>query len=470
MSQYLTPILLLLHSLVALLTIGHVLLHKRDPRSALGWIATCILFQIAGPLLYFFFGINRIHIRAQQLWAEAGEHIPQAAHNRLTAPPTEEFFELATFAGTVTDMPLLLGNHIELLHDGEQAYPAMLAAINAAQRSVYLSSYIFKTDVTGQKFIDALLRAQQRGLDVKVLIDGYGDWYRLPRASAKLRKLGVNVRRFLPLRLLPPSAHINLRNHRKILVVDGQLAFTGGMNIGDHHLAANLHNKRRVTDLHFSLKGPITLQLEAIFLEDWAFATRSKVTQAFTEPENAGSAICRALTDGPNNDLDIITLTLVGAVAAARRSINIMTPYFLPPRELIAALQTAALRGVAVTIILPAYNNLPYVHWATRNMLWELLQYGVQIYYQPAPFAHAKLFTVDGQHAQIGSANLDPRSLRLNFEIMVEIYSAEVGQQLNSYFNRIQQQSRPVTRAELDQRPLHIRLLDAVFWLFSPYM
>lgn len=476
MDTYLQIALLILHINVALLAIGHALLHKRTSQSALGWIATCILFPLVGPILYFFFGINRVFSRAKELWQESLplQQLPEKQKLLYLQPKNVtlplEFSELAAFFNAVTDNPLLPGNHAEALHNGEQAYPAMLEAIGEARQCVYLSTYIFRADKTGESFIEALAAAQARGVQVRVLIDGYGDLYYFPRGSIRLKKRGLNIRRFLPFMLIPPSAYLNLRTHRKILTVDGRIAFAGGMNIGDHHLAANIANPRRVVDMHFRLTGPIVAQLEAVFLRDWAFTARERIAPTATAYDETGAAICRAVTDGPNEDVDKITLSLVSAVSAARRSVSVMTPYFLPPRELIGVLQAAALRGIDVSIILPAKNNLAFVHRATRNMLWELLQHGVKVYYQPPPFVHSKLFLIDERYAQIGSANLDPRSLRLNFEIMVEIYDAEFAQQMAAHFAAVKQRSAQITLPDVDNRPLHTRLVDAAFWLFSPYM
>ncbi len=476
MDTYLQVALIILHINIALLAIGHALLHKRTSQAALGWIATCILFPLVGPVLYFFFGINRVFSRAKTLWEESLP--PQELSEKqklLYVQPKSiklplELSELAAFFNAVTDNPLLPGNRVEALHNGEQAYPAMLEAIRNARHSVYLSTYIFRADKTGDSFIDALAAAQARDVRVHVLIDGYGDLYYFPRGSIRLKKRGVRTRHFLPFMLIPPSAYLNLRTHRKILTVDGRIAFAGGMNIGDHHLAADAGNPRRVVDIHFRLTGPIVAQLEAVFLRDWAFTARERLTPTAAAYDETGGAICRAVTDGPNEDVDKITLSLVSAVSAARRSVSIMTPYFLPPRELIGVLQAAALRGIDVSIILPARNNLPFVHCATRSMLWELLQHGVRVYYQPPPFVHSKLFLIDDHYAQIGSANLDPRSLRLNFEIMVEIYDTEFTRQMAAHFLAVRQASTQITLADVDNRPLHVRLVDAAFWLFSPYM
>jgi len=176
------------------------------------------------------------------------------------------------------------------------------------------------------------------------------------------------------------------------------------------------------------------------------------------------------ITDGPNEDLGKLAMIITGTVALARHRVAIMTPYFLPPAELISALQAAILRGVDVSIILPQKSNQPLVHWASRNMLWELLQYGVHIYYQPPPFAHSKLLIIDEHYAHIGSANLDPRSLRLNFELVVEVFDQVFIKQMNEHFEQVKQTCREETLAGVDGRRLPVRIRDAIAWLFSPYL
>jgi cardiolipin synthase len=174
--------------------------------------------------------------------------------------------------------------------------------------------------------------------------------------------------------------------------------------------------------------------------------------------------------DGPNEDLDKLAAILVGAVSSARSRVLIMTPYFLPSRELIGTLQTAALRGVEVNVVLPSKNDVRMVHWATRNMLWELLKRGIRVYYQPPPFVHSKLLIVDDHYAQIGSFNIDPRSLRLNFELAIEIYDMEVAEGLASYVLEKIERSREISLTDVDSRAIPIRIRDALAWLFTPYL
>lgn len=470
-------VVIIVTPVVSLYTAGHALLYKRDPRAALGWIAVCLVFPLAGPLLYLFFGVNRVRTRAQKL-RRLG--FPLAFHDERSevvhgtevshAAVPREFTALVRIGDTVTGEPLVGGNRLEALHNGEQVYPAMLKAIENARRSLYLTTYLFETDATGRRFIDAIGAAAGRGVDVRVLVDGIGELYCLPRAGTLLRKHDVRVARFMPPRLVPPALHVNLRNHRKILVADGEIGFTGGMNIGDRHLTADETRVSRVVDTHFRVAGPVVRRMALTFLDDWRFCTGEETAPEPGLAADAGDALCRVIADGPNEEMDKLSMILVGAVSIARSRIAVMTPYFLPSREMIAALQSAALRGVRVSIILPAKNNLPFVHWATRNLLWELVQRGVRVYYQPPPFVHTKLLLVDHAYVQVGSANLDPRSLRLNFELNLEVFDEAFAHRVAAHVEEVRKRSHELTLEELDSRPLPVRLRDALAWLFSPYM
>lgn len=465
-----------LHVVVAPLTAIHALLYKRDPRSALGWISVCLLFPLAGPFAYYLFGVNRVRTRARKLHGrpqrsllvpfERGEQ--QSAELDSARGMPEHFRELARVSDSVADCPVVGGNSVTILHNGEQAYPPMLDAIANARERVYLCSYIFETNETGDRFAEALAAADARGVEVRVIVDAMGELYSFPRAVTRLRKKGIDTVRFLPFRLLPPSINLNLRNHRKVLVVDGEIAFTGGMNIGDRHLVDG--PGRGIRDVHFMLRGPVVSQLEDVFLESWEFCRKCAMPRHSANESRAGDSLCRVVVDGPDEDLDRLASILMGAISVARSRIQIVTPYFLPSREMIGALQAAAARGVDVKILLPGKSNVAFVHWATRNILWELLIRDVRIYYQREPFPHTKLFIVDGHYAHMGTANFDPRSLRLNFELVVELFDREVAGKLEEYVDSEVEQAREICLNEVDQRSLPVRMRDAFFWLFSPYL
>ena len=461
--------------ILAVVSAGHALLRKSDPRSALVWVVVCLALPIAGPFFYWGLGANRIYRRTRK-WRQSGrrlgggEILPREgsyAAAAVLSPEAEHLTALRRLSDHVVHAPLLAGNQLSLLRNGEEAYPAMLAAIAGAGKTLHLSTYIFDNDRTGGEFAAALREAAGRGVAVRVLIDSLGEKYSFPSAMNLFKGSGVQVGRFLP---LIREIYVNLRNHRKLLIVDGRLAFTGGMNIGDRHLVERA--ARPVVDLHFGVAGPVVADLQKTFLEDWYFATGEFLDDpvCFPELEPAGPSLVRGIADGPDREYRKLQWIIIGALSCARDRVEVMTPYLIPDRQLVAALVTAALRGVDVTIILPRLNNLPYVHWANRAFLPELLQFGIRVFYHPPPFVHTKLFLVDGIWGLIGSANLDPRSLRLNFELNLEVYDPGFGSRLANHFHEALARSQRVPAAELAKRSLPEKLRDGVAKLFSPYL
>ncbi len=452
-----------LYVLCAVFAAVHALLTKPDPRSALGWIVTCWLLPFAGTILYLLFGVNRVRTRARQL--RAG--LTSFGTALGSCPPDDFAIQLIRIGDAVTQRPRLPGNQVVALENGENAFPLMLEAIRAARHSVWLSTYIFETDEVGREFIAALAAAAARGAQVHVLVDGIGEWYSWPHAVRLLRQAGVRAARFLPPQLALPVFSLNLRNHRKLLIVDGETGFVGGMNIGGREVGKAHH--RRMADLHFRVRGPVVSQLAECFAADWQFAAGETLAPPPVAKADAGACVCRVITEGPDEDADKLLFVILGAIAVAQRQVLIMTPYFIPPPELTAALQTAALRGVEVCLVLPARSNLRYVDWATQRWLPPLLDRGIEIYLQPPPFSHTKLIVIDGAYAQIGSANIDPRSLRLNFEIAVEVYDSAVCVELAKYVLSARDHA-----ARLPAGPVSGnfagRLRDSLFWLLSPYL
>lgn len=461
------------------LSAGHALLNKLDPRAALGWIVACLALPVIGPLSYWFFGVNRIRIRARD-WQNRGEGMPWvepevcswSADFSASLPFRQENFSaLLSLSDHVTRRPLIPGNRIRALHNGEQAYPAMLEAIRGAQETVHLTTYIFESNQSGREFIAALSEAADRGVEVRVLVDALGELYSYPAARSLLRGSKVRVARFLPPSLSGRGIYFNLRNHRKILVVDDRLGFTGGMNIGDRYLAARQENSQRVIDVHFKVEGPVVAHLQEAFMEDWGFCTKERLfMRSLPQPLEDGDAFSRGISSGPNEDYEMLHWIIVGALNSARKRLCIMTPYFIPNRALISAINAAGLRGVQVDILLPSKNNLPFVAWASEAYFWELVRYGINIYLMPPPFVHSKLLLVDDEYALVGSANIDPRSIRLNFEFNLEIYSRSLVADLVAHCNEVIRHSHRLSIAEVDSRSLPRRLSTCFFKLFSPYL
>lgn len=477
---YLEGALLLVAHGLSWLAIVHALLHKRDPRSALGWTVTALFLPGLGALLYLMFGIGRADSRAAGLMRRA-EEVARGRraklHGSSVGPPTgtldseslpRPYRHMARPGQGLTGRPLTGGNAVTPLFNGDEAYPAMLEAIAGAESRVYLVTYIFNAGRMADAFVKALAAAAARGVDVRVLVDGVGGaLYSWKRPWRTLPQYGVQVARFLPLRLLPPALSINLRDHRKVLVCDGT-GFTGGMNIADYNLSSSVGY--RVQDVHFLCSGPIVAQLEAAFLLDWGFATRQYDIPPRVDDEMCGDSLCRMVLDGPGSGKDPLHDLICGVLSAARHTVRLMTPYFLPTHEMIAALKSASLRGVRISVVLPGRNNLPYVHWATLHLLPSLLQSGVRIFYQPPPFAHTKLLMIDGYYTQFGSANMDPRSLRLNFEMNIETFDTSFSREMTQHFDKVRAKSREITLRDLERQHVLLRLRNAACWIFSPYL
>jgi cardiolipin synthase len=458
---------------------AHAVLHKRDTRATIGWVGLIWLAPIVGVVLYFLLGINRIRrravlLRSGQLRAEPlpSAHVCSSEEfDRSLGGCGPHMHNLVQLVGRLTNRPLLSGNLIEPLSGGDAAFPAMLSAIDGATRSVSMMSYIFDNDRSGQQFVEALRNAVGRGVEVRVLIDAIGSRYSFPSIVGVMARAGIRVERFLETFIPWFFAYANLRNHRKILVVDGKIGFTGGLNIREGAVES-LHPRHPLKDLHFRLTGPVVLHLQEVFAEDWAFSTNEVLSGDLWFPplEPAGEMLARGIRYGPDEDLGEMRLALAGALSCAERRVGILTPYFLPDDALISALNVAAMRGVDVDIILPEVNNLRTVQWATTGTLWQILEYGCRVWLSPPPFDHTKLMLIDNSWTLLGSGNWDPRSLRLNFEFNVECYDRNLAAAATEIFERKKAGARQITLADVDARPLPIRLRDGVARLLSPYL
>jgi cardiolipin synthase len=256
-----------------------------------------------------------------------------------------------------------------------------------------------------------------------------------------------------------------------LLVVDGQVGFIGGMNIRDAHWTDTAGEKKSIRDMHFRAEGPVALEMEEVFLGDWYFTTKESLPWTHKGPFSPkGKSACRILSDGPNEEIERAQTLLLGITGCVQKSLRIMTPYFIPDRVLIAALTQAALRGVEVEIYLPAKNNLPFVGWASRAFWWEVLKRGVKVYEQPGPFTHSKALVADGSYALVGSSNLDPRSLRLNFECNLEVYDPIFVSLLEKRMLALRARSHRITLDQLMEEPMALRLRNAACKLFAPYL
>lgn len=458
--------LTVLHIVLSVLVTMHVLLRKRDIGTSIGWIGLAWLSPFVGSALYYLLGVNRVRERARILKRprRSGET------GGTPAPPQsggDAFAAIDRTAQRLTRRAAEPGNTITLLHNGDEAYPHMLTAIDAAVTSVGLSSYILRDDAAGGPIIDGLIRAHQRGVAVHVLVDGIGSGYLWSPAYRRLHRAGVPVARFMHSPLPWNMPFLNLRSHKKVLVIDGRTGFAGGLNIGRENLLRS-DPPDPVRDTHFAFQGPVVAQLSEAFARDWRFVAGGELPPRSPGAPGAGAAAARVVTSGPDQDLEKIEFVALQAITCSRQAVRIMTPYFLPDERLVTALALAAMRGVEVDVIVPERSNRRFVDWGMRAHVGPLLAAGCRIWYNPPPFDHSKLMVVDGGWSLVGSSNWDMRSLRLNFELDVEIYDAAMAGTMTQVM--LAKRGRRLGAAELAQRPLPVRLRDAAMRLLLPYI
>ena len=425
---------------LAVATAAHAIMFRRDSRATLLWVGLVWLAPLVGACLYSLFGINRVRRKATRLRRGVAHvnmepSVPPVVPDRLLEELQQEDFghfeQLEHVVDTVVARPLLSGNQIEPLANGDEAYESMLAAIDVGKR------------------------------------------YSRPRITRALRSSGIRHALFHPRLWTPASGTINIRNHRKICVVDGRIGFTGGINIKRGHVLED-HGGDPVQDLHFRIEGPVVGELQEVFAEDWAFSNGESLKGPAWFPKipsvPGGKSLARVIADGPDESFDDLRWCLLGALSVAQRSIRIVTPYFLPDASLISALNVAAMRGVEVDVLIPSKTNVPLVQWAMRATLWQVLQHGCRVWLTPPPFDHTKLMLVDDCWVLFGSANWDERSLRLNFELCVEAYNPSLAAKLGAIVEQKRDASRALTLAEVDSRSIPRRLRDGVARLFSPML
>jgi cardiolipin synthase len=455
--------------LIALIVTIHVLQTKREVAAAAAWIGLAWFAPFFGGFAYFVLGVNRVKRRAQRLRAPSARRGRSALKREELAEEDNHLAPLRRGVARITGRQTEPGNAVQTLANGDEAYPQMLAAIENAQRTIGLSSYIMRADTIGGRFIDALQAAKQRGVEVRVIVDGIGSGWLLSPVYHRLRAAGVPVGRFMHSYMPWRMPFLNLRTHKKILVVDGRLGFTGGINVADQNLIAT-QPKDPVQDTHFRIEGPIVAQLVFAFARDWSFVADEDLDGDSWYPslDARGESLARVVTAGPDEDLEKVEFAVLQAIACARDRIMIMTPYFLPDQRLMTALSLAAMRGVDVQVVIPEKGNHRLLDWAVRANIGPLLKDGVKVWLCPPPFRHSKVMVVDSDWSLIGSSNWDMRSFRLNFELCVEVYDPKLSGTLEALV--AENKAKRLEIGEINARGFVTRIRDAGARLMLPYL
>jgi cardiolipin synthase len=455
------------HLLLTFFALVHILFNKRQPLSALVWIIIVSAFPFAGFLLYWFFGFNRIVERPTKATAGASP-----SRVRLDSPLDQLGFKL-------TGLTIHPSCSVELLEDGAKAYPAMLTAIAEAKQSIDLLTYIFDMDRVGSRFVQALGKAAKRGVKVRVLVDGIGAWFPGNALRKELSFHGVEFMSFWRTDRIFHQPLLNLRNHRKLMVVDAEEAYTGSLNISERHykgplalhpLRALRPRKGSERDIHFRVRGPILNDLCAAFEDDWHAAGGESRSSHPRFQKRRGKDSVRLIRSGPDRSFERIYEMLLGALRLSKKTVDLCTPYFIPDGPLMASLRSLALSGVRVRLFLPREGDQAIVTWASRSYFRELMAAGVEIWQIEGDFVHSKACIIDQKWCLIGSCNLDPRSFRLNFELNLEVRSVDLARQIGHVLERYRKKSRRLDFATIKNHGFLRRLRNNLAKLFSPYL
>lgn len=454
---------------IAIAVTVHALLKQSKVRTALGWIGVAWFSPYLGGVIYYVFGINRVARRAVKLDKLGTRH--SLSTEAALQPKSPNIGMLANIGSQITGRAVVAGNRFTILRGGSTAYPTMLSAIAQAQHCIAMASYIFRDDEIGNAFVDALIAARNRGVVVRVLLDGMGAGYFRPAILRRLRAAGVTAERFLHTWVPWRMPFLNIRNHKKLLIVDGKRGFTGGLNIGAEYFESKI-SSTSIADVHAELDGPIVRQLMEDFAQDWSFTTNEILDESIWWPriESVGAAFARGISSGPDAEINKLETLLGAALAQARKRVRIVTPYFLPDESLQVAITQARLRGAAVDIVIPEKCDIALLDWAMRAHLRFFLGDRTGIHASPPPFDHAKLMTVDGEWSLIGSSNWDARSLRLNFEFDVECYDGSVTAAIDALIDERIARSRTLNLVTLMAVPKRVQLRDAAARLLLPYL
>ncbi len=466
---------------IAVVAVLHVLQSRKPPSNTILWILVVTYLPWIGPLLYLVLGINDVRRRIEKrqsrqqrltfgsglLEAPPGTVVGEGSHATFggACPPVlREFFQLLD--NLVRD-PAVGGNRCTLMRGGEEVFAAMERAIAEARHHVHLQTFILDDDEVGGRLLDAAAtRARRDGVEVRVLVDGYGSNMLSPRRVRHYRGLGIDLRVLRQLQPLRGRFAINLRNHRKILVVDGQRAFTGGMNLSARHL---LRAERPHLDYHTEVRGPVVPQLQRVFAEDWFDVTGESIMapKYFPAVAAAGDDVVRTISSGPDNHREVLLKVWCAAVQTAARSIHVVTPYFVPDPAVLMLLKLAALGGVETHLVLPRDNNIRTIKFASRYHYRELLEAGVRIHERRPPFSHAKLFVVDDLWASVGSANWDNRTFHLQFDTNIGVISPSFVAQVRAAVDAEMAASTEITLEACLRRPRWRGVLERAASMFE---
>lgn len=481
-----------LHLVAFIGVVLHALRRRRNASATILWIFVAWSFPIFGPLLYLSFGIDRVSLKGRER-QDINQLLMKQRDDRLThtgslrawhmdylthSPEIENRISRQlnmTLDSIIPEHPLLSSNSIIPLTNGDSAYPLMLQAIRSAKHHIHMQTFILHHDEIGKKFLDALKEKAEEGVKVRLLFDRFGSTHAyLGGMFRKYRNVpNLEICGWTQANPLKAQFQINLRNHRKNLVIDGRIGFFGGVNIASDNITSN--TRKSIRDYHFKVEGPMVHELQLSFLSDWYFMTRESIdtllsADLFPEVLSVGNVRTRQIDSGPSSPPGLVGETFFNAIIMAQKQILLVTPYFVPTSDIIKALRSAARRGVDVRIVLPKINNHRYAGQASKALYEELLEAGARIFERRPPFIHAKAMVIDDSIALVGTSNLDVRSLELNYETTVLIEEDNTVSKIKQMIHADIQESNELDLNQWLKRPRMQKLVENLCALMTPVL
>ena len=479
------PVLKIIYDLIIVVVCLRIIYDTRTTSRTLAYLMLTIFIPVVGAIVYFSFGINYrkrklyskkifqneelfnrikndIYSSSQRAWRESGPEIKQ---NK----------ELAFLLLKDNLSPLSDNNRVKLLQNGEHKFPEVLKALRGAKHHIHIEYYIFEDDGIGNQIKDLLIQKAQEGVKVRFIYDDFGSRSIRKKLVPQLTEAGVEAYPFHKVFFILLANRLNYRNHRKIMVIDGCIGFVGGINVSDRYINDSIYpNKLFWRDTHLYIEGSGVFYLQYLFLCDWNFCSPVKlhpVKQFFCYPENSlGDTIVQIAASGPDSDTPTILYSLLQAINLAQKEILITTPYLIPGESLLDSLIVAAMSGIQVKLLIPGKSDALFVDVASRSYFEDLMDAGVEIYLYKKGFIHAKTLVTDSNVSIIGTANMDFRSLELNFEVNALVYDSIIANELRNTFFEDLKDATKIDKSTWSKRPLYMQLIEKTARLVSPLL
>lgn len=465
---------------LSVIFIGFVIfLENRHPTQTLTWLIVLGSFPLVGFIFYLLFGRNfrrekmfrKKYLLDKQAFLKIEGEIDYPSIERIEEMDADQR-KLFHLAHKVGNSPISFRSETKVLTNGEETFREIIHALKEATHHIHLEYYIVRNDKLGEKIKDILISKVQDGVKVRFLYDAVGSWKLSKRYINEMKKEGIEMVPFGPVKLPFLNSKFNFRNHRKIIVIDGTIGFVGGLNIGDEYLGRNRHFGYW-RDTHLWIKGEAVRSLQLIFLQDWYYMTNEGLlTAEYLSPlliENNHEGV-QLIAGGPDNEWSVIKSIFFSMITSAKESVWIASPYFIPDEDILSAIKISALSGIDVKLLVPNKPDKRIVFHASRSYFPDLLEAGAKIYAYERGFMHSKIIIVDNTIASIGTSNMDMRSFHLNFEVNAFLYNTRSTKKLVAEYEKDMKDSQLLQLEDFNKRHFGYRLLESLSRLLSPFL